>query len=117
MSAQIRWSGTQQIKQGMDSYKARVRAALVAVAQYWGAVFERYAKENAPWNDQTANARQSLHTFIKELSDDSVALYLSHGVSYGQYLESRWSGRLAIVWPTIEAHLSEIAKMLKGIFG
>jgi hypothetical protein len=117
MSAQVQWTGVDRIKQGMNGYKAKVRQALVAVAQYWAAVFERYAKENASWQDQTANARQSLHTFIKELSDDSVALYLSHGVDYGQYLESRWSGRYAIIWPTIEAHLTEIHKMLKGIFG
>jgi len=121
MSANIRWTSN-TIRQGMVSYKDKVRAALVSVAQYWQVVFERYAKEEAPWTDRTANARQSLHTWIEQISDDTVHLYLSHGMDYGVYLEAMGSenghaGRYAIIWPTIEAHLSQIAKMLKGIFG
>ena len=117
MSANIEWSGVQRVRQGMMTYKEKVRGAIVAVAQYWSAVFETYAKENAPWTDRTANARQSLHTWIKELANDTVELYLSHGVEYGVHLEGSHAGKYSVVWPTIEAHLTQIHKMLKGIFG
>lgn len=126
MSASMNW-GQNTIRKGMMTYKDKVRFALKQVAQYWGAVFERYAKEEAPWTDRTANARQSLHTWIEELADDTVSLYLSHGMEYGRFLETvgassvgaetGGAGKYAIIWPTIEAHLDAIAKMLKGIFG
>jgi hypothetical protein len=117
MSASFRWEGVQEFNQGFDRYERRVRQAVYQVGQYWAAVFEEYAKTNAPWQDQTANARQSLHAFVEQLSDDTVRLYLSHGVEYGIWLEVRWQGRYAIIWPTIERHLEEIRLMLQRIFG
>lgn len=117
MTASVQWVGVQRVKQGMMTYKDKVREAIVAVAQYWAVVLERYAKEEATWTDRTANARQSLHTWIEQLANDTVELYLSHGMEYGVHLEASHGGRYQIIWPTIEAHLSQIAKMLKGIFG
>jgi hypothetical protein len=112
----VRWEGVQDFNQGFTDYERRVNQAVYQVAQYWQAIFEAYAKENAPWQDQTANARQSLHSFIEELSGDTVRLYLSHGVEYGVWLEVRWQGKYAIIWPTIERHLEEIRLMLQRIF-
>jgi hypothetical protein len=113
----MRWEGVQQFNQGFSDYERLVNQAVFQVGQYWAAVFEAFAKENAPWEDQTANARQSLHTFVEQLSDDTVRLYLSHGVEYGIWLEVRWNGKYAIIWPTIERHLEAIREMLQGIFG
>ena len=114
---QIQWSGDREVSARMLEYQRRVEDVINRVALYWAAVFEAYAKENAPWTDRTANARQSLWTTVEALSQDTVALYLSHGVEYGVHLESRYAGRYAIIWPTIEAHLSQIGQMLQGIFG
>lgn len=113
----MRWEGVQQFNQGFDNYERRVHQAVYQVAQYWQATFETYAKEHAPWGDVTGNARASLHSFIEDLSDDTVRLYLSHGVEYGIWLEVKWQGKYAIIWPTIERHLEEIRLMLQGIFG
>ena len=46
----------------------------------------------APWNDQTGNARAELHADVVEdtvwqSSDFEVGVTLSHGVSYGVFLE------------------------------
>ncbi|MDQ7034353.1 MAG: hypothetical protein Q9P01_05810, partial [Anaerolineae bacterium] len=58
-----------------------------------------------------------LHAWVDELSNDTVRLYLSHGlVDYGIYLETKYAGRYAIIWPTIQRHLPEIQKMLQEIF-
>lgn len=122
MSAELRWEQN-TLRQGLINYRNKVLAALRAIAQYWAVVFEKYAKENAPWTDRTANARQSLHTWIKELAEDTVALYLSHGMDYGAFLETvgasetSHAGKYAVIWPTIEAHLDKISKMLKEVFG
>jgi hypothetical protein len=112
----FRWEGVQQFNQGFDTYERRVNQAVNQVALHWAAVFEEYAKTQAPWQDQTANARQSLHAFVEQLSGDTVRLYLAHGVEYGIWLEVKWQGRYAIIWPTIERHLEEIRLMLQRIF-
>jgi hypothetical protein len=112
----MRWEGVQQFNQGFIDYERRVNQAVFQVGQYWAAVFEEYSKTQAPWQDQTSNARQSLHAFVEELSNDTVRLYLSHGMPYGIYLETKWQGRYAIIWPTIERHLEEIRLMLQRIF-
>lgn len=106
-----------EINRGLDQYMARVRVAIRRVAEYYAPILESYAKTNAPWTDRTANARQSLHTFVEELSRNAVALYLSHGMNYGIHLETRYAGKYAIIWPTIAAHLPAIRQMLQRIFG
>lgn len=117
MSASIRWQGVDAVLRRMKEYERAVIFAVKEVAKYWSKVFETYAKENAPWTDRAPNARQSLHGWAEELAKDTVRIYLSHGVQYGIYLETRWQGRWGIIWPTIQAHLNEIKKMLQGIFG
>lgn len=113
----LNWTGDDEIERNMDAYRGKVMAAVTAVARYWQAVFEDYAKTNAPWTDQTANARQTLHAWVNEVPAQSIVeLYLSHGVEYGLWLEVRFAGKYAIIWPTIRTHLEEIKRMLQGIF-
>jgi uncharacterized phage-associated protein len=113
----FRWEGVEEFNQGFLTYERRLKQALIQVGQYWAAVLEADAKENAPWTDQTANARQSLHAYVEELSDDTIRIYLSGGVFYQVWLETKWQGKYAIIWPTIEKHLEEIRLMLQRIFG
>jgi len=119
------------------AYGNKVRAAVVAVAQFIGAEMESSAKVNAPWTDGTAHARQGLFyavdsDFGGEVSEsanlggqeseaisaakDVVALYLSHSMTYGLYLELSNAGRYRIIMPTMENHYNELMQMLKGIF-
>lgn len=109
--------GFDQMLSRIDLYERRVMAVIRNVAEYWKAVLVAYAKENAAWTDRTANARQSLHAFIEDLSGDIVRLYLSGGVNYQIFLETKYAGRYAIIWPTIKRHLGQIRKMLQDIFG
>lgn len=115
--AYIDWGGSdERMIQAMENYGRAVLKAVKAVADYITPMLEQYAKEHAPWTDRTANARQSLHAWSEELAGDVVAVYLAHGVNYGKYLELRWQGRYAIIWPTIEQHLPLISRTLKEIF-
>lgn len=108
--------GIDGIKQRLEEYQRRIRQALVMVANYWKPVLEAYAKENAPWTDRTGNARQGLQAIVDDLSQDTVKLYLAHGMEYGLWLEIRWAGRYAAIWPTIQAHLTQIRQMLQEVF-
>jgi hypothetical protein len=61
-----------------------------------------YMKLNAPWKDQTGNARAGLFTTTAlGLRRDHWELILSHSVRYGIYLEICNSGKYAIIMPTI----------------
>jgi hypothetical protein len=61
---------------------------------------EAQAKVNAPWQDDTGNARNGLKGFM-ESSLDTVRIVLAHSASYGIYLELARGGKYAILWPTI----------------
>jgi len=126
--ARVEWSGDKRVRANMRAYGDRVRFAVEQVATYWAAVIEKAAKESAPWTDRTANARQSLRAYVdseaptgypnpRDLAAHSVALYLSHGVEYGIYLETRFAGQYAIIMPTLQRHYGQIARMLREIFG
>lgn len=62
---------------------------------------ESYARTNAPWTDRTGNARNGL--FVDHQSTPMVfhQLVVYHTMPYGLWLEVRWSGRYAIIGPTM----------------
>jgi hypothetical protein len=79
------------------AFHVGVSAATSQMAQ----TVENYAKENAPWEDRTGDARDGLaaegdYSFYKY----TIVLY--HTVDYGVWLEIRWNGRWAIIMPTLE---------------
>jgi hypothetical protein len=119
----------------MRNYGNAVKLAELRVAQYWSAVIEPDARSQAPWTDRTGNARMALRAYTNEnppgkfgaadadeypnpndLARDVVALYLSHGMNYGLYLETRFQGKYAIILPTLQRYYPRIAAMLKDIF-
>jgi hypothetical protein len=112
----MEWRGDADMLGRMLEYGQKVQEAVHQVAEYWAPVIETSAKQNAPWTDRTGNARQGLRGFVEDLSATSVALYLTHSVEYGIYLELNYQGRYAIIMPTLEAHYQPIKDMLDGIF-
>lgn len=63
---------------------------------------EDYAKENAPWQDQTGAARDGLTAEARHrLNHYYIDLF--HTVDYGIWLEIRFDGEYAIIQPTLEA--------------
>jgi hypothetical protein len=62
---------------------------------------ESHMRQNAPWTDRTGNARNGLmakHEFTPMVKHE---LILYHTMPYGFWLEVRWSGRYAIIGPTM----------------
>jgi hypothetical protein len=117
MKGTVKWNGERAVVARMAVYEKKVLEAVRGVADYFAPILEAYAKDHAPWTDETGNARQGLHGFVQELAKDVVAVYLAHGMDYGIHLERRWAGKYAIILPTLQAHYGEVAKMLQGIFG
>ncbi len=94
----------------------RKRAATYALLDNWGGQLEGYAKDNAPWTDRTANARQGLHGGVED-NGDNLLLFLSHGVEYGIWLELAHNSNYAIIGPTIDAHITRIKQTVADLWG
>lgn len=110
------WRGREEVKAGMRRYGADVRRAKHSLALSWVSTLESYAKSNARWDDRTGNARQALYVSVHS-SDDTTAIYLSHGVDYGVYLELLHQGRFAVILATLEAHYKPIQDSYRRMMG
>jgi hypothetical protein len=75
-----------------------------------------YARDNAPWEDQSGDARRGLTASVVA-DDEEMTLTLQHTVEYGIWLEIRWGGRYAIIVPTIEQLGPEIYEEMRGMCG
>lgn len=77
---------------------------------------QTYMRNNAPWNDQTSNARNGLNS--QPFSEGTnFGMILFHTVPYGIFLETRFSGRYAIIDPTLPVIGAEFMQLLSGIMG
>lgn len=62
-----------------------------------------YAKENAPWEDRTGDAREGLKAVpVQDAINGTYSIFLGYSVDYGIYLETYNGGVLAITRPTVE---------------
>lgn len=131
----IQWSGDGQVRQQMAAYARKVREAELKLLKYFEAIIQTEARRDASWTDRTGNARQALRAYTSEdapekfgasdteypnpadLARDTVALYLSHGMKYGLFLETKYGGRYAVIMDTLRKHYPEITRQLKAIFG
>lgn len=88
--------------------------AIRGVCRYWDGRVEAAMKTGAPWTDRTSNARNGLAAFAGTTSRGH-AIYLTHSVHYGIYLETRNNERYAIILPTIRAYAPKVMKTLTKI--
>lgn len=104
-----------EIRRNVSRFDGRANDAIAKVFQYQQGASESYMRTNAPWTDQTTNARNGL--FSKADRDhDSHSLLLSHGVSYGIFLETMQSGRYGIIVPAWIHTSDELWRMLSKLF-
>jgi hypothetical protein len=93
----------------------KLNRAIFGVARYWDGRVESHAKQHAPWSDRTTNARSGLSAEAVKLSSSVFAIILSHAVTYGIYLETRWNERYAIILPTIRTYAPKVMRTLNKI--
>lgn len=79
----------------------KVDAAVDLVFDRYEAEAESYARLNASWTDRTGNARQGL--FAEHQPEHMVVhrLVVYGTMPYTFWLEVRWSGKYAIIGPTL----------------
>lgn len=86
---------------GAATLVLKMRVGLAAMTTGFAREVQEYARENAPWEDRTGDARSGL-TAKGEQRLTSYTITLYHTVDYGIWLEVRWDGKYAIILPTIE---------------
>lgn len=91
----------QTLMRNLTNGNERVQQGLIAVMEYNAPKCEAYMKTNAPWSDQTANARNGLRAQAFR-DGDNHGIILFHQVPYGIWLEVKYGGRYSIIVPTIE---------------
>lgn len=74
-----------------------------------------YAKQNAPWQDITGDARAELHSPpITTSHNGDRSIILAHGVDYGIYLETHNGGQFAIIVPTIKEFAGRLSDYMRS---
>ena len=102
------------LQKGIGDYAKRLLNAVFDLAQFFSARIEAYAKQHAPWQDQTGNARQGL-TARAFRTATAVTIVLFHSMSYGIWLEVKNAGRFAIILKTLEAHYAPYMRAIEGL--
>jgi hypothetical protein len=78
---------------------------------------EDYAQDNAPWKDNTGDARKGLRGDAFYRPGVDMGITLSHTVEYGKYLETANNSKKAILKPTVEKFMPDIKDALLRAFG
>ncbi len=87
---------------GIAEKELKSKAALGLYGDTVAKKMENHAKSNYPWTDRTHQASRRLKSNSKWMGN-TLRIELSHGVSYGIYLEFCNEKKYAILKPSIDA--------------
>ena len=94
--------------------KLKDLAVVKMYAETQARVFEGYMKQERPWTDRTAQARQRLTSYVSEVPK-GYRINFVHGVTYGIFLELAHEKRFAILEPTLRLKGPEVVTGLQGL--
>lgn len=101
--------------EGLDRYVSDIRMAIMQISRQRAPEIETWMKNNAPWEDRTGNARQTLHTEVWMMAEQAV-IRLSHGMGYGTFLELAHGGRWAVIGPALDHFAPKIWNDVEQLF-
>lgn len=110
------------VTSGLYQFANFTRARCKKYLREAGDELEMYMKANHPWQNRTGDAElylgAELHEEYEKGNENAeavVGLELSHGVSYGVYLEYSMEQRFAILEPTVRLKGPEVIRNMQGI--
>lgn len=99
---------------GLKAGDERLIAATYASLGMNSGRVQRNARNNAPWQDQTGNARNGL--FAEAYREkESMGIVLYHTMEYGIWLEVKNSGQYAIILPTVREMGPVVMNSIRGV--
>lgn len=103
-----------EITPRLKAMPAKLDAGLAALMAMQSQKVQTAARNDAPWQDQTGNARQGLTA--KAFKDErGHGIVLFHTMPYGIWLETRWSGRYQVIVPTIQTQGPQVMDSVKTL--
>ena len=105
-----------ELKANLLEIPDKVDRAITATMARHATKAVAYARKNASWKDRTSNARNGLFS-LSEKEGHTYRIIVAHSMPYGIWLEVRWSGKYAIIRPTIDREGPAIMKTLSKMFG
>lgn len=130
-----------QISPRLSGLPEKLNAYIGAMMAYQAPKVQDHMRTTAPWTDRTGNARNGLFARYNggaALASsvinmrganggsagqmlggavDSHAIDLYHTVPYGIWLEVRWSGKYAVIAPTIQTEGPRVMAAIQGLMG
>ena len=100
---------TSQLLKRIGDMDKRFDKAMMMYANTQSVKLQSYMKTNRPWIDRTGEAKRRLSANAEQISE-GVQIVLSHGVSYGVWLELAHEKRYAVIAPTIRIKSGEVMK-------
>lgn len=104
------------LENGLESFGNRFKMAVLMEAETLSTEMESYAKVNRKWTDRTSLAKDNLRSVVSQPRKNMVRITLSHGVSYGKWLELANDQKYAIVRPTLARYEYKLMSNVRGLF-
>lgn len=105
-----------EITRNLRNLPDKVNSAVAVLVDVNAIRGQGYLKAGAPWTDRTGAARTGLHTAASNFGDKHTITF-AHAVHYGIWLEVKFSGRDAIIMPTVRKVGFELMRDLNGLIG
>lgn len=102
---------TDTLTPGLTKFSLKLGAAIDAFMDHQATKTQDFMRTNAPWNDQTGNARNGLFA-RSELGAEKWTIVCYHTVPYGIWLEVVNSGKNEILTTTVQKEGARIMKSL-----
>ncbi len=104
----------QEALRGLTETEIKMRAAVGVYADSAGKKMEGEAKQNAPWENNSGKARQTI-TGGHVWEGNKCLAYVAGNMPYSPYLELCNEGKYAILGPTAKKMAPEILRGLANL--
>ena len=111
----VSFKSNDNISPALDGASEKLLAAVKMLASTEAIDLRSYMQKNRPWKDRTGKAKASLNVVVTQPNDTTVRITLSHGVSYGKWLEMAHGGKYGIIKPTIEKRGPHVMQCFDGL--
>lgn len=106
--------GSPEVIANMYEWAKMKKAGLEGMGRVAAANMQSDARQNAPWQDRTGNARQGLNGGIY-YENENLFIYIAHSMEYGVFLELCNDGKYAILEKTRDRHKAIVHEQAKRI--
>lgn len=108
----VDWSGFFTINTNTKKIAASVEDLRHKVCKQLAQSMQDWARANAPWQDQTGDARHGLEgEYIAESGINQSSAIITHTVPYGIFLETMQGGSFQIILPTLLHFAAEVGRI------